>query len=96
MFSCGNVLSASDTSAKKVYTEIEVSEGGSIVGNITFAGDAAIAELNLHGGWDLGDSAKSPSEKVVVSKITGGLKSVVVSLTDISAGKKKLTRKYTP
>jgi len=96
VFSCGNVLSAGDTLAKKVYTEIEVSEGGSIVGNITFAGGAAITELNLHGGWDLSDSAKSPSEKVVISKINGGLKSVVVSLTDISAGKKKVIPEVHP
>ncbi|MEK6622071.1 MAG: hypothetical protein AABZ13_06275 [Planctomycetota bacterium] len=96
VFSCGDVLSASDTSAKKVYTEIEVREGGSIVGNITFADGAAITELNLHGGWDLGDSTKSPSEKVVISKINGGLKSVVVSLTDISAGKKKVNPEIHP
>ncbi len=90
LFSCSDVISASDTLVKKVYTETEVSDGGSIVGSVRFAGDIPASELNLYGGWDLSAGAKSPSEKLVVSKINGGLKSVVVSLTDISAGKKKL------
>lgn len=96
LFSCSDVISASDTLVKKVYAEIEVSEGGSIVGNVKFVGDIAASELNLYGGWALSEVAKSPSEKVVVSKINGGLKSVVVSLTDISAGKKKINPEIHP
>lgn len=96
LFSCSDVISASDTLAKKIYIETEVSEGGSIVGSVRFAGDVTASELNLYGGWDLSVGAKPPSEKVVVSKINGGLKSVVVSLTDISAGKKKLNPEIHP
>ena len=90
LFSCKDVISASDTLAKKVYAEIEVTDGGSIVGNVKYAGDLNASTLNLYGRWELDDATKAPSEKVIVSKVNNGLKNVVLFLTDISTGKKKI------
>lgn len=85
-----NIISPKDILAEKSYTEIEVTDGGTVVGNVKYLGDLAALALNLHGEWELPDTSKTASEKLIVSKINNGLKYAVVSIADITKGKKKV------
>lgn len=76
--------------AEDGYTEIEVTDGGTVVGNVKYTGDLAISGLNLYRDWELSDTSKIPSEKLIFSKINNGLKNAVVSVKDITKGKKKV------
>lgn len=75
--------------AAENYTEGEVTDGGAIVGIVKYEGDLTTPSLNLPGEWELSESPKTGSEKVVVNKINHGLKYAVVSIADISQGKRR-------
>ncbi len=70
------------------YTEAETTDGGSVVGNVKYEGDLAITSLDVYGKWELPKTMQPGSEKIVISKINQGLKSAVVSILDITKGKK--------
>ena len=83
-----NVLSSEDTLADN-YTEIEVKDGGSVVGNVKYMGDLTTLSLNLYADFELPETSKTTTEKLIVSMINHGIKYAVVSITDITKGKKK-------
>ena len=83
-----NVLSSEDTLADN-YTEIEVKDGGSVVGNVKYMGDLTTLSLNLYADFELPETSKTTTEKLIVSMINHGIKYAVVSITDITRGKKK-------
>lgn len=85
-----NVISPKGILADKIYTEIDVTEGGTVIGNVKYLGDLAALSLNLYREWELPDAPKTTSEKLIVSKINNGLKHAVVSIADITKGKKKI------
>lgn len=88
LLSC-NIISSKDILAEKSYTEIEVVGGGSIVGNVKYKGDLLAVVLNLPGAMELPDTSSVVSDKLVVNKLNNGLAYAVVSITDITQGKKK-------
>lgn len=83
-----NAVSSEDTLAGKDYTEIEVKDGGTVFGNVKYMGDLTTLSLNLYGDLELPDPSKAASEKRIVSKINNGIKYAVVSITNITSGKK--------
>lgn len=85
-----SAISSKDALAKKDYTEIEVAEGGTVIGNVKYMGDLATLGLNLYREWELSDTSKIPSEKLIFSKINNGLKNAIVSINDITQGKKRV------
>ncbi len=89
-------ISSKDIVTAKDYVEIEVTDGGAIAGNVKYMGDLAVLKLNLYRDWELPDTANTTSEKLIVSKINNGLKYAVVSITDITKGKKKTTSAIHP
>ena len=84
-----NVISSEDTLAEKSYSEVEVKEGGTVVGNVKYMGDLTTLSLNLYADFELPETSKTTTEKLIVSMINNGLKYAVVSITDITHGKKK-------
>lgn len=82
--------------AQSDYAEIQVVDGGTVIGNVRYLGDQASLSLDLAGGWDLTDTQKAGSEKLVVSKINNGLKNAVVSVTNIEKGKRKIISQINP
>ncbi len=86
-----NFIAPTDVLAEKGYTEIEVADGGTVIGNVKYMSGSEAPGLNLYRDWELSDASKTSSEKLIVSKINNGLKNAIVSLTDISRGKKKVT-----
>ncbi len=85
-----NIISSRDIFAEKAYTEIEVTEGGIVVGNVKYLGALAAMSLDLHGAWELPGASETPSEKLIFNKINHGLKNAVVSITNITKGKKRV------
>ncbi len=85
---CG--ISSKILSAEQQYTEIEVIDGGNVIGNVKYTDDLAAVGLNLYRDWELSDTSKIPSEKLIFSKINNGIKNVTVSIKDITEGKKKV------
>ena len=85
-----NIISSKDIFADKNYTETEVTDGGSVIGNVKYMGDLTTLSLNLSGEWGLADPSKPPSEKFIVSKINNGLKNTIVSVVNITKGKKRI------
>lgn len=85
-----DAISSKDIRAEKVYTEIEVTDGGTVVGNVKYMGDLSVTALNLYRDWELTEPSKTASEKLIVSKLNNGLKLAVVSIIDITAGKKRV------
>src|SRR3972149_11328579 len=83
-----NVISSEDTLADN-YTEVEVKDGGTVVGNVKYMGDLTTLSLNLYADFELPETSKTATEKLIVSTINNGLKYAVVSITDIIKGKKK-------
>ena len=83
-----NVISSEDTFADS-YTEVEVKDGGTVVGNVKYMGDLTTLSLNLYADFELPETSKTTTEKLIVSMINHGLKYAVVSITDITKGKKK-------
>ncbi|HHT9111530.1 MAG TPA: cupredoxin domain-containing protein, partial [Candidatus Brocadiaceae bacterium] len=88
-FLCGDTQSSKDIYAGDTYTEIEVAEGGTVVGNVKYGGELAALSLNLYADMQVPDTSKPTSEKLIVSSINNGLKNAVVSITNIKQGKKK-------
>ncbi len=86
-----NVIFPKYILADKDYTEVEVTDGGAIIGNVKYMGDLATLSLNLSGNWELPETSTTAPEKLVVSRINNGLKYAVVSITDITKGKKRAT-----
>jgi len=84
-----NVISSEDTLADN-YTEVEVKDGGTVVGNVKYMGDLTTVSLNLYADFELPETSKTATEKLIVSTINNGLKYAVVSITDITKGKKKV------
>ncbi|HHT9145910.1 MAG: hypothetical protein Q7J76_05955 [Candidatus Brocadiaceae bacterium] len=84
-----NVISSEDTLADN-YTEVEVKDGGTVVGNVKYMGDLTTLSLNLYAEWELPEISKTATEKLIVSMVNHGLKYAVVSITDITHGKKKV------
>lgn len=82
-------ISSKNISAEQLYTEIEVIDGGNIIGNVKYVGDLGAVGLDLYHGWELSDTSKILSEKLIFSKINNGLKNATVSFKDITKGKKK-------
>lgn len=89
-FLCCNLTSSKYILADSNYTEIEVTDGGTVIGNVKYMGELATVGLNLYRSWELSDTSKTNPEKLVFSKVNNGLKNAVVSLTDITRGKKKI------
>ncbi len=86
---CGDAQSSKDIYAGDTYTEIEVAEGGTVIGNVKYGGELAALSLNLYADMQVPDTSKPTSEKLIVSSINNGLKNAVVSITNIKQGKKK-------
>ena len=84
-----NVISSEDTLADN-YTEVEVKDGGTVVGNVKYMSDLTTLSLNLCAEWELPETSKTATEKFIVSMVNHGLKYAVVSITDITHGKKKV------
>ena len=84
-----NVISSEDTLAEKNYSEVEVKDGGIVVGNVKYMGDLTTLSLNLYADFELPETSKTAAEKLIVSTINNGLKYAIVSITDITHGKKK-------
>ncbi|MBU6390987.1 MAG: hypothetical protein KGQ83_01950 [Planctomycetes bacterium] len=91
-----NIVSSKDILAEKNYIEEEVTDGGNIVGSVKYMGDLAMLKLDLYGGWELTDTSKNASEKLIASRINNGLKYAVISITNIAKGKKRLIPKTHP
>lgn len=71
------------------YKEIEVKDGGTIVGTVQFGGDIpAIKMLNVDKDEQTCGHEKKQSEELVVHGGNKGIKNVVISLVDIAEGKK--------
>ncbi|MGR3310410.1 MAG: carboxypeptidase regulatory-like domain-containing protein [Candidatus Brocadiales bacterium] len=71
------------------YEEVDVANGGSIVGTVKIAGDApAIKMLNINKDQDACGHEKKPSDALVVSKDNNGVKNAIVSIENIEKGKK--------
>ena len=83
------VIFSKNVSAEQQYTEIEVVDGGNVIGNVKYVGDLGAVVLNLYRDWELSDTSKILSEKLIFSKINNGLKNAAVSVKDITKGKKK-------
>ncbi|MDO8142460.1 MAG: hypothetical protein Q6358_13250 [Candidatus Brocadiales bacterium] len=89
-FLCWNVIYSEDTLAEKGYSEVEVKDGGTIVGNVKYMGDLTTLSLNLSADWELPETSKPATEKFIVNTINNGVKYAVVSMTDITNGKKRI------
>ncbi|OQZ00319.1 MAG: hypothetical protein B6D35_06930 [Candidatus Brocadia sp. UTAMX2] len=88
-FFCCNFVPSKAILAGKNYTEKEVTDGGTVIGHVKYRGELTAVGLNLYRDWELSDTSKATSEKLIFSKINNGLKNAVVSLPNISQGKKK-------
>src|SRR3989339_624106 len=71
------------------YKEIEVKDGGNIVGTVKFDGDLPAAKiLKVDKDEQTCGHENKASEELVINGESKGVKNVVVSLVDIAAGKK--------
>lgn len=71
------------------YKEIDVKEGGVIVGTVRFDGDIPTAKiLKVDKDEQTCGHENKQSEELVINGESKGIKNVVVSLVDIAAGKK--------
>lgn len=72
-----------------VYKEIDVKDGGAIVGTIKFDGGIpAVKALKVDKDEQTCGHENKQSEELVINGESKGIKNVVVSLVDIAAGKK--------
>ena len=88
-FLCWNTISLEGTWAETGYTEVEVKDGGTIVGNVKYMGDITTLSLNLCADWEVSETPKPATEKFIVNMTNSGIKYAVVSITNITKGKKK-------
>jgi plastocyanin len=71
------------------YKEVDVKDGGTIVGTVKFDGDVPSAKmLKVDKDEQTCGHENKASEELVVNGESKGVKNVVVSLVDIAAGKK--------
>ncbi|UJS16124.1 MAG: carboxypeptidase regulatory-like domain-containing protein [Candidatus Jettenia sp.] len=71
------------------YQEVEVADGGVIVGTVKFDGDIpAVKALKIDKDEQTCGHDNKQSEELVINGESKGIKNVVVSLVDIAAGKK--------
>ncbi|WKZ19678.1 MAG: carboxypeptidase regulatory-like domain-containing protein [Candidatus Jettenia sp. CY-1] len=71
------------------YQEVEVADGGVIVGTVKFDGDIPAAKaLKIDKDEQTCGHDNKQSEELVINGESKGIKNVVVSLVDIAAGKK--------
>ncbi|MBI4007654.1 MAG: carboxypeptidase regulatory-like domain-containing protein [Planctomycetes bacterium] len=87
----GLIVGSSSTVKSYAYTEIEVTDGGNITGTVTLEGDIPpVKMLNVDSDTHLcvHTHGKTPSQALIVSKDTNGIKNVVVSIENIEKGKK--------
>jgi plastocyanin len=91
-----SAISSKNILAENGYAEIEVDEGGTVIGNVKYLGELATPGLNLYRDWKLSDTSPIPSEKLIFSKINNGLKNAVVSIKDITRGKKRVVPTIRP
>ncbi|GAB61126.1 conserved hypothetical protein [Candidatus Jettenia caeni] len=71
------------------YQEVEVTDGGVIVGTVKFDGDIPAAKaLKVDKDEQTCGHDNKQSEELVINGESKGIKNVVVSLVDIAAGKK--------
>jgi hypothetical protein len=52
-FLCWCGITSKNLSAEQQYTEIEVIDGGNVIGNVKYADDLAAVGLNLYRDWEL-------------------------------------------
>ncbi|HHT9125530.1 MAG TPA: carboxypeptidase regulatory-like domain-containing protein [Candidatus Brocadiia bacterium] len=84
------VIGSSGTLVKSYgYTEMDVAQGGTITGTVTFEGDMPAPKL-LKVDKDLETCGHHEmfSEELIISKDTKGIKNVIVSIEGIEKGKK--------
>lgn len=87
----GLIVGSSSTVKSYAYTEIEVTDGGNITGTVALEGDIPpVKMLNVDSDTRLcvHTHGKTPSQALIVSKDTNGIKNVVVSIENIEKGKK--------
>ena len=73
----------------EAYKEIDVKDGGSIVGTVKFDGDIpAVKVLKVDKDEQTCGHENKQSEELVINGESKGIKNVVVSLVDIAVGKK--------
>jgi plastocyanin len=71
------------------YTEVEVTNGGSIIGTVTFDGDVPkVSMFKVDKDTETCRQGEVPSEALVVSDDSKGIKNVIVSIENIEKGKK--------
>lgn len=84
-----NAMLAGSGSAAEAYKEIEVKDGGTIVGMVKFDGDIPAAKiLKVDKDEQTCGHENKQSEELVINGESKGIKNAVVSLVDIAAGKK--------
>ncbi len=83
------IFAVSAEAVEKNYNEIEVTKGGCITGTVSFDGDIPPVEM-LSINRDILHCGKEsrPSQKLEIHPATKGIKNVIVSIEDISEGKK--------
>ena len=85
----GLIVSSGSVVKSYGYTEVDVTNGGTIVGTVKLAGDIPAAKmLKTDKDQEACGHGERPSEALIVSKDTKGIKNVVVSIEGIEKGKK--------
>lgn len=80
---------ASHTAMAEAYKEIDVKDGGAIVGIVRYDGDIPSAKiLKVDKDEQTCGHENKQSEELIINGESKGIKNVVVSLVDIAAGKK--------
>jgi plastocyanin len=71
------------------YTEVEVTNGGSIIGTVVFDGDVPKARMfKVDKDTESCRQGEVPSEALIISEDSKGIKNVIVSIEHIEKGKK--------
>lgn len=87
-----NVMWVSNAAKAEAYKEIDVKDGGTIVGMVKYDGDApAVKILKVDKDEQTCGHENKQSEELVINGESKGIKNVVISLVDIAAGKKAET-----
>ncbi len=90
-----NAMLASHGVMAQAYKEIDVKDGGAIVGTVKFDGDIPAAKmLKVDKDEQTCGHENKQSEELVVNGESKGIKNAVVSLVDIAAGKKAETAAF--
>lgn len=84
-----NMVWVSHAAKAEAYKEIDVKDGGAIVGMVKYEGDApAVKMLKVNKDEQTCGHENKQSEELVINGETNGVKNVVVSLVNIAEGKK--------